>query len=122
MAENRATYISVPDMYRLKVAGMHLSKVFNASPMLVGSALTKRDYRDVDIRMILPDSEFEGMFPNKAWLMLANAALTDWMAKSTGLPIDFQFQGMTEANAEFDGPRRPIGTSFEYSPAMTGNF
>lgn len=31
------------------------------------------------------------------------------LTEDTGLPIDFQIQRMTEANAKYDGPRNPLG-------------
>ena len=46
----------------------------------------------------------------KHMLLFLNAAVSTWGAQVTGLPIDFQFQDMTEANNEFGGqPRNPIG-------------
>ena len=31
---------------------------------LVGSSLERRDFRDMDVRCMLPDHEFEALFPN----------------------------------------------------------
>lgn len=119
MSENRATWIGVPDMYRLNVACRTVRAACDGvGLMLVGSSLTRRDYRDVDLRMILWDEDFAARFPNAGWLMLANAAMSDWLAKSTGLPIDFQFQSMTEANGveHKDKLRHPLGLPMRFDP------
>ena len=124
MSENRATWIGVPEMYRLNSASRTVRKaVDGVGLMLVGSSLTRQDYRDVDLRMILWDEDFAGRFPNSAWLMLANAAMSDWMATTTGLPIDFQFQSMAEANGpEHEGKRRhPLGLPMRFDPESGGH-
>ena len=40
-----------------------------------------------------------------------NCAFTVWGQRTTGLPIDFQFQATDQANAEYGGhPRNPLGS------------
>lgn len=85
----------------------------------VGSSLEgRRDYHDVDVRLMLTDEEYEEMglgdpdhpHSNFRWraLVLAFSALGRQM---TGLPIDFQIQQMTKANNESVGhPRSALGT------------
>jgi hypothetical protein len=77
---------------------------------LVGSALVRRDYRDVDVRMILGDSDFGALFGsanrpdmNALW-SLTCSSIACWLRVQTDLPVDFQIQQMTSANAEF--PRK----------------
>lgn len=109
----------MPEMYRLNAASRTVrAAVDGVGLMLVGSSLTRQDYRDVDLRMILFDEDFAARFPNSGWLMLANAAMSDWLATTTGLPIDFQFQSMTEANSpEHDGKgRHPLGLPIRFDP------
>lgn len=68
------------------------------------------NYRDVDLRCILDDVDYDAMITsNQARLGLLNTAMSEWLEARTGLPIDFQFQRQTEANAEFDGPRNFVG-------------
>lgn len=112
----RITYLSVPEMYRLNTAARAVKEAIDGvGLMLVGSSLERPDYRDVDLRYILHDEDFAARFPNVAWLRLANAALSDWLAKATGLDIDFQFQSMTEAN-EYPGRRHPVGGAHHFEP------
>lgn len=89
---------------------------FGGPPYLVGSALFGKKWRDVDVRMILSDEEYEAWdlgkpnFPHKngKWvaLCLAFSALGRQM---TGLPIDFQIQQQSRANQEFPNPRSALG-------------
>jgi hypothetical protein len=80
---------------------------------LVGSVLERRDYRDVDVRYILGDAEFDRLFPaspsgDALWSFIGWMTAT-WMRGETGLPIDFQIQRQTDANAEHDGIRSALG-------------
>lgn len=70
-------------------------------------------WRDVDVRCMLDDDEFDRVFPG-AWpspygyptgprLALLNVAVSEWLRARTGLPIDFQFQRLTQANEMFPG-------------------
>lgn len=77
---------------------------------LVGSCLHRAGYRDVDLRSIVPDDDHYRMFgSNRMMPHLFGVAISEWIASRTSLPIDFQFQRQTEANAEFDGERHAIG-------------
>lgn len=93
---------------------------FNARAYLVGSALTRDDYRDIDVRLVLTDKAFKkltgvtGDVPYAAVLRdrhhVLNVAFTALIDQAANLrrPVDFQFQSASE-NAEFDGPRNPLG-------------
>lgn len=86
----------------------------------VGSSLTSKDYRDVDVRLILKDEEFERLFGADSkstghvdFWCLTCLALSEWITARTGLPIDFQIQSFTRANAENKGkPRNPLMLSY----------
>lgn len=82
------------------------------STYLVGTAESGGPYRDVDVRTILEDDEFDRLFGDdlgrSRWALLCMSV--GWMlATQTGLPVDYQIQRQTEANAKYDGPRNPIG-------------
>lgn len=124
----RATYLSPPDMNRLDWACRPIAEAFGHAPMLVGSVFTRSDYRDIDIRLILPDEDIERLFgtdglhgtPNAptphALQLLLNIALSDLIAKAANLPvpIDFQIQSRTEANSDDQrGHREPIGIRWD---------
>ncbi len=86
---------------------------------LVGSSIERRDYRDVDVRCMLDDEAFSAMFPGVATaadgridarLLALNLSISTYLSHHSGLPIDFQFQRATEANAEYgDRPRNALG-------------
>lgn len=105
----RSTFLGPHDMYRLDHACVAIVEAFGACPYLVGSVFTRADYRDVDVRLILDDSDVERMFEGRKHLRkFINAAISDWLARASGLPVDFQIQGQTEANAE-KGWRSALG-------------
>jgi hypothetical protein len=108
----RAAFLSPPDLHRLDWACRPIFRAFGTPPYLVGSAMSRPDYRDVDLRLILDDERFERMFAGEQELvLLLNVALSDLIERSAGqrAPIDFQIQSMTEANVPEHGVRNPMG-------------
>ncbi len=57
-----ASYLSVPDFQRLNWACRPVTEAFGHPPYLVGSALTRPDFRDIDLRLILDDDRMRQMF------------------------------------------------------------
>jgi len=107
----RATYLSPPDLYRLDWACRPIRLAFNTPPYLVGSALERSDYRDIDLRLILSDRRHKQLVGTRGELvLLLNIALSDLVARTAGqrAPIDFQIQSQSEANA-IKGLRVPMG-------------
>lgn len=82
-------------------------------PYLVGSAGIggNATWRDVDVRLILDDAEFDAIFgTNRQRWELLSLAIGDYLRQRTGLPIDMQIQRQTEANEIHpDKPRNPLG-------------
>jgi hypothetical protein len=119
MTKPRATYLTVPEMFRLEHQCRLLSATFGFHTYLVGSVLERADYRDVDLRCILDDGEFVAMgFANEYRLHFMNACVTEWIAARTGLNIDFQFQQRTAANTEYPGQRSFMGIPLDPSRAQ----
>lgn len=94
--------------------GVIIRDYFGHVPYHVGSSLKTKDWRDVDVRLILPDDEFTEQFgndrsaetnPKLAAVTLAFAALGKQM---TGLPIDFQIQPQTWANEQYPTMRSAL--------------
>ncbi len=110
--------VGMPTALLLDEFASHVCSAFDQQAYLVGSALTqKTGWRDVDVRVLLDDEQWDAMglgdpkrtHRNAKWvaLTLAFSALGQRM---TGLPIDFQLQRRTEANAKSEGqPRSAIG-------------
>ena len=108
----RANYIGAPAFFRLNQACRAIVDAFGQHVYLVGSALRTREFRDVDVRCILPDEDFDSRFPglagsgaycyNAFWNLLC-VSISFWLAQQTDLNIDFQIQRQTEANAEYPG-------------------
>jgi hypothetical protein len=119
----KATYIGAPACFALEQACQHISDAFgDYGCYQVGSSLQRPDWRDIDIRYILPDDEFQKLFPesqqwpegggtwehDSRWLLLT-VSISAWLSKITGLPVDFQFQPQTHANTVHKGPRNSYG-------------
>lgn len=115
--DRRTAHLTTADLYNLDVACKLIGRAFEGPPYLVGSAMDSRDFRDVDVRLILDDTQFDSLFsrrPAQLWELLS-LALGDYLRQRTGLPIDFQIQRQTEANAKHAKPRNPLGMSRIYA-------
>lgn len=117
-----AHYLHISDHSNLNQVCQMLSKTYGHSLYLVGSCLRKKDWRDVDIRCILADELFDKLFfteeiegetiSGKCIQKMQQLAISEWLRKMTGLPVDFQFQKRTKANEEYgsaEHPRNAIG-------------
>lgn len=99
----RANYVPAPHFYNLNQACALINKAFpEGMCYLVGSSLERRDYRDVDVRLMLPDEEYDRIFgagdwTNPYWSLLCTS-ISLWLRQQTDLPIDFQIQRQTQAN------------------------
>lgn len=106
----------MPQGIWLNKFGVIVEDYFGYEPYHVGSSLTSKEWRDVDVRLILPDDEFDARFgkrrlnyidPKFAAITLAFASLAKEM---TGLPVDFQIQRQSHANKFYgDQPRSALG-------------
>lgn len=105
--------------------GSQVWHAFGTPPCHVGSSLTQKSgWRDVDARLILSDEEYAALglgkpnLPRQSgnWVALC-LAFSALGAQMTGLPIDFQIQQQSRANAEYDGPRSMLGAvALRFSP------
>ncbi len=103
----RTTHLTTYELYRLDIAVTPLRR-FCSQIYLVGTVLTSPTWRDVDVRMIMPDDEFDEVFSNSLLWEIFCLATTSWLRSMTDLPIDFQVQRMTEANEKHKGPRNHL--------------
>lgn len=108
--------VGMPNFLKLQEFGNQIWSAFGHCPYHVGSSLIRKNWRDVDVRLILPDEEYEGLglgnprYPsqNGKWVALC-LAFSALGREITDLPIDFQIQQQTIANEEHDSPRSAIG-------------
>lgn len=110
-------YTGAPACFALELALRQVTEAFNCTACyIVGSVLERSDWRDVDVRMIMDDEDFDKEFPDAGrhwehdakWLLLT-VSISEWLSKQSGLPIDFQFQSMTHANNQHKGRREATG-------------
>jgi len=111
-----------PACTKLHEFGSQIWSAFGQPPYQVGSSLdssggARRDWFDVDVRLILSDDEYEALglgdpkYPQQSakWVSLC-WAYSELGKAMTGLPIDFQIQQQTLANEEFKAqPRSALG-------------
>ena len=114
--------VGMPTTLLLEEFGFQIYAAFGDYPYLVGSVLKTTQWRDVDVRLILDDDDYAragfgdpaNQHANARWVafVMAFSALGKAI---TGLPIDFQIQQRTNANAEFSGKdghmRSALGTT-----------
>lgn len=121
-------HIGAPACFALEAACRWVAEAFRdpadwGGIYIVGSVLQRPDWRDVDVRFIMSDDRFRHEFPDVACLetgtwefdprwTLLTVAISAQLSKMTGLPIDFQFQPQSYANAKHPGPRNAIGLMF----------
>jgi len=118
----KAIYVGAPAAFKLEQACQMINDALRSNDesvgccYLVGSALERADWRDVDVRYIMADAAFESLFPRAGqhwehdprWLLFT-VSIAAWLAEYTALPIDFQIQPQTHANARHAGSRSALG-------------
>jgi hypothetical protein len=108
----RSTFLVQSDFDRLEDWCRMVRVIFGTAfgPYLVGSVMERPDYRDVDVRVLMADRAFDVVFRRRLEAVrFLNRGLSVWGQQETGLPIDFQVQRQTEANAEYTGRRNAMG-------------
>ena len=116
MAKSRTCQLTTHELHALDAACGLVRRAFGHPPYLVGSAgfsaaSPDGTYRDVDVRLILDDDEFEAACPTQERWELLCLGIGAFLRERTGLPVDFQVQQMTAANSKHDKPRNPLGMS-----------
>lgn len=117
--KKKVSYIGAPACFALQQACQHVNQAFDSyGCYVVGSALERKDWRDIDVRMIMADEEFYKLFPDampngnwefdSRWLLMT-ISISQWLSKMSGLPVDFQFQPQTHANEYHKGLRNAVG-------------
>lgn len=113
--------VGFPAILKLEDFGDKLFDAFREPAYQVGSSLDsvekggKRGWRDVDVRMILPDEKYAALrfgdpkstIQNARWAAVC-LAFSVLGREMTGLPIDFQIQQQSYANEKFKGPRSAL--------------
>lgn len=119
----KVSYVGAPACFLLEAACQQINAAFDEGfgCYLVGSALERPDWRDIDVRLIMSDEAFDAEFPgtrergiwefDAKWLLLT-VSISGWLRQQTGLPVDFQFQPQTHANTRHKGQRNALGMRF----------
>jgi len=119
----KVSFVGAPACFRLELACQPINQAFGGfGCYLVGSALERPDWRDIDVRFIMTDAEFSAEFPavnmkahtwefDPKWILLTTG-ISAYLSKAADLPVDFQFQPQTHANERHKGPCKPLGLIF----------
>lgn len=106
-AGRRVSYLTSVDFARLNDACTRITEAFGEGPYLVGSSMLGQDFRDVDVRSILPDEQFDELFGGREFFWsLFCIAVSEYLRALTGLPIDYQVQRLSVANEKHSGKGR----------------
>jgi hypothetical protein len=99
-------------MFLLDLACKPISESFGHGVYHVGTSAERKEYRDVDVRLMLSDKKHDKL--RKAvgaqGIAFMGLAFGQYLASLTDLPIDFQIQRQTEANYHHSKRfRNPLG-------------
>lgn len=110
----RTAYMPLASFIQLDHACAFIAAAFDGTcPFHVGSSTQRSDWRDVDVRLILDDDEYAGRFSDPKYWGLVCLAISEWLSRVTGLPVDFQVQRRSQANREYGGQfRNPLGVAY----------
>lgn len=116
-SEDRAVYLLLSELGKLDMWGRELKYILHTDieqygVFLVGSALKRKDYRDVDIRHIISNDSFLKMF-SSIDIGYFNQMVSLWGQQVTGLPIDYQVQSIDSEDNKVPGYKHPIGINKE---------
>lgn len=100
--------LTTAELHRLDCAVIPLVRMGSLGIYLVGSVTERADHRDVDVRMIFRDDEFDARFPDPRMWEAFCYAWSRVLSDDSGLRVDFQVQRMTEANEKHPGSRNPL--------------
>lgn len=112
----RETYVGSPGYFLLNQACLAVNTAFDSICYLVGSSVSYATWRDVDVRIILPNDRFAELFPglngnprtHPLWSLVCSSTSL-WLGQATGLPVDFQVQSQAKASFYQGQPRVPLG-------------
>lgn len=106
-----------PQSAILKMWARAVSELFGEMVYQVGSSVDSKDWRDVDVVVMLPKAKFDHWIGPQdmmgvRWQYLCTA-ISCWGKEITGLPIDFKIQEVEWANENRKGHRDAIGISID---------
>lgn len=104
--------LSPRQMFLLDEACKPLGEAFGHGVYHVGTSATRQEYRDVDVRLILDDKQYERLrrAVKADGIAFLGLAIGEYLVARTSLPIDFQIQQRTAANEHHGGKmRNPLG-------------
>lgn len=107
--------LGAPECFALSHACLIVEAALGETCYLVGSAVDRRDFRDVDVRVIMSDEKWQLLFGRTQngelvpfWSLLCTA-ISEYLSRRTGLKVDFQIQRRSAVReADWEKPRQPL--------------
>ena len=121
MFPDRVNYLTVEQAFVLNEACRIVLDAFTHccyGVYQVGSSLFRPNYRDVDVRCIIPRENWPVAFGSNdsTTVKFLNVAISCYLRERTGLPVDFQFQIAELANEEY-----PSGSKGQHRRSALGH-
>lgn len=115
-ADKRSSYLGPPQCFLLDHACSFVARALGDTCYLVGSATRGREFRDVDVRMIMSVKKWEALFGRHSngevkpfWSLLCTS-ISLYLSQQTGLKVDFQIQRRdTVSEKDWKMARIPLG-------------
>lgn len=121
LTASRTCYVPLSSFTLLDHACDLIVAAFDEHPYHVGSSTQRADWRDVDVRLILNDDQYDLWFSSQAFWSLFCLAVSEYLSRVSGLPVDFQVQRTTHANERYgDQFRNPLGGGRLYAGGGLG--
>lgn len=120
---HRTSQLTTSQMFELDRACELITRAYGVHPYLVGTAgygKAGTRWRDVDIRLILPDDQFDAVCPTREQWELLSLSISAYLRDRTRLPVDFQVQRQSEANEKHSGSRNPLGRGRHFAGGGDG--
>ena len=123
LAVGRGSFLGFPAHDALSQACQFVGQALDETCYLVGSVLETRDYRDVDVRVIMDDDKFIALFGrdpglNAFWSLLS-VSISEYLRRRTDLAVDFQIQRRSRVKDDDWAKRRGAARSLRGRPDAT---
>lgn len=110
-------YVGMPKALYLDMFGRYVRDMFDSDVFLVGSALKTKDWKDIDVVVVISDSLWNNLgfgdpsnrFKNKKWISYC-LSISSFGKSLLGCEVDFQIHSKTHSETiHTNDPKCEIG-------------
>lgn len=117
-SDGRSNWLPAPAAFALSQECFFIQEALQGRCYLVGSSLQAREFRDVDVRVIMDDDKYDSLFGkcrqdhSPFWSLLCTS-VSLMLSQRTGLNVDFQVQRRGWiSKRDWDKPRNPLSVYY----------